>query len=129
MQRAVLAYCRNADLDAHVAQLRITYRQRRDAMLAALQEHFPAGTTWTTPQGGIFIWLTLPVGADATTLLAAALHQGVAFVPGAAFFPPSLAAPASRALRLNFSNAAPQRINEGIERLAHALRLHLERAA
>lgn len=125
VQRAVLHYCTHADLEGHIARLRAAYRERRDAMLAALARYFPAEVRWTHPGGGLFLWLTLPEGADARGLLAEALAHRVAFVPGTAFYPHIGATPAGDAraggencLRLNFSHADPARIEEGMRRLA-----------
>lgn len=106
-------------LERHAPVIIETYRQRRDAMLAALEEHFPPEASWTHPQGGMFLWVTLPTGVDAGELLRDALQQKVAFVPGAAFYPSGMGA---NKMRLNFSNATPERIFEGIARLARAVR-------
>lgn len=104
-----------AGLPAIVAR----YRERRDTMLAALAEHFPADAHWTRPTGGMFLWVTLPLGVDASDLLLAAVERGVAFVPGKSFFPNG---GGENTLRLNFSNASPERIREGIARLGSLLR-------
>ncbi len=106
-------------IEAGLGAIVARYRERRDAMLAALTEHFPATARWTHPDGGMFVWVTLPPGADAVELLPAAIEQGVAFVPGAAFYPNG---GGERTLRLNFSNASPERITEGIARLGAVLR-------
>jgi len=95
------------------------YRERRDTMLAALAEHFPADVRWTRPTGGMFLWVTLPRGIDASDLLPPAVERGVAFVPGKSFFPNG---GGENTMRLNFSNAAPERIREGIARLGSLLR-------
>jgi 2-aminoadipate transaminase len=73
-------------LDQHVKEIRAIYRERRDAMLAALAREFPAGVTWTKPQGGLFLWLTFPEWMNAADVLSAGIEQKVAFVPGAPFF-------------------------------------------
>jgi 2-aminoadipate transaminase len=117
-QRAALRFCRDNDLDAHVLELCAAYRQRRDAMLAALGEQMPAGTTWTRPEGGMFTWATLPEGIDAGALLAEAVVRRVAFVPGSAFHADGGGA---GTLRLNFTNCPPDVIREGVGRLAAAL--------
>ena len=124
-QRAVLDYCLQNDLDAHIIVLRDVYRVRRDAMLSALDRHFPSTCSWTRPDGGLFTWVTLPEGADATELLRAAVVQKVAFVPGAAFFTDGSGA---NTLRLNFSHPTPEKIEEGIRRLGGLLREQLESA-
>lgn len=106
--------------DAHTANLREVYAARRDAMLAALETHMPEGVTWTRPEGGMFIWLTLPRDMDGATLLEQAVkHQRVAFVPGQAFFADRSGA---NALRLSFSLADDAQIAEGIRRLGAAIR-------
>ncbi len=105
-------------LDEHVHLIRRVYQERRDAMLAAMEEYFPAGVKWTHPQGGMFLWVTLPEGSDATELLKQALEHNVVFVPGASFYPNG---GVSNTLRLNYSHDKPERIQEGIERLGRVL--------
>lgn len=116
-QRAVVRFCRDNDLDAHVRTLCGAYRERRDAMLAALADLMPRGTAWTRPEGGMFVWVTLPPGVEALPLLAAAIERRVAFVPGTAFH---VDGGGAGALRLNFTNSPPERIREGVARLAEA---------
>ncbi|HEV2960936.1 MAG TPA: PLP-dependent aminotransferase family protein [Candidatus Angelobacter sp.] len=111
-------------LEEHVKQLREVYRQRRDVMLQSLEEFFPTDATWTHPQGGMFLWVTMPSGFDTRELLKAAVQENVAYVPGNSFFPNS--EDGSRHMRLNFSNAAPERIREGIRRLSVAARKQME---
>jgi 2-aminoadipate transaminase len=106
---------RGGFLDRHVRATRAVYRERRDAMLRALESHFPSEVTWTRPQGGLFLWLTLPPGMDASTLLPEALRRKVAFVPGTSFFATGGGADT---LRLNFSYCSPPVIEEGVRRLA-----------
>jgi 2-aminoadipate transaminase len=106
-------------IEAGIGAIVARYRERRDVMLAALTEHFPQTARWTHPDGGMFLWVTLPDGADATEILLAAIEQGVAFVPGSAFYPNGGGA---NTMRLNFSNASPERIVEGIARLGAVLR-------
>jgi DNA-binding transcriptional MocR family regulator len=117
-QAAAARYLADNDLDGHVQGLCAAYRERRDAMLAALPHVVPPGTTWTDPDGGMFTWLRLPGDVDTAELLPAALRHDVAFVPGAAFFP---AAPDRATLRLSFTTHTPDRIEEGMARLAAAL--------
>jgi 2-aminoadipate transaminase len=128
---------RDGFLDEHVKLIRQIYRERRDAMLAALEEFFPSEVTWTHPKGGLFLWVTLPEGLDMQALFKSALEQNVAFVPGDSFYAPatrtgrnngnhgSARRDGSRHMRLNFSNAAPERIREGIRRLAAAVKSQL----
>ena len=117
-QRAVARLLESFDYDAHVSRIRMLYGERRDAMLDALGREFPSGTTWTRPEGGLFVWVGLPDGADASRLLPEALRERVAFVPGAPFF---ARAPERNFLRLNFSNRPPDLIAEGMKRLAGAV--------
>jgi 2-aminoadipate transaminase len=109
-------------LERHTPTIVDMYRERRNAMLTALQEHFPAGVRWTEPQGGMFLWVTLPETLDATNLLSDALAEKVAFVPGEAFHADGTG---RNTLRLNFSNATPERIHEGIARLGRTLEARL----
>lgn len=111
--------CRDGLLERHVPRLRAAYGERRDIMLAALAREAPAGATWTRPGGGMFLWLTLPAGADAEALLADALAARVAFVPGRSFHPGGGGA---NTMRLNFSHSGPAQIAEGVRRLGAALR-------
>jgi 2-aminoadipate transaminase len=107
-------------LDQHVKTIRAVYRERRDTMLAALRLHFPPGITWTEPQGGLFLWLTFPEWMNANDVLTAAIEQKVAFVPGESFFADGTG---RNTARLNFSNATPERIQEGVQRLARCLEI------
>jgi 2-aminoadipate transaminase len=105
---------RGGFLDRHVRTIRTVYAERRDAMLAALERHMPPGVSWTRPHGGLFLWVTLPPGLDAEVLLADALREKVAFVPGRSFFPNG---GGEGTLRLNFSYCRPELIAEGMHRL------------
>ncbi|TNJ41136.1 PLP-dependent aminotransferase family protein [Phaeobacter sp. B1627] len=109
----------DALFDPHTAALREAYRSRRDAMLAALQDHMPPGVSWTRPEGGMFIWVTLPEGLNAAALLERALaEEKVAFVPGQAFFADGSG---ENTLRLSFSNSQEAEIAEGMTRLGRIL--------
>ena len=120
-QRAVSAFFDSGAFAPHLALLRSTYGARRDALLAALQVHFPAAARWTQPAGGMFVWVELPAGMDAEVLLAKSLASiRVAFVPGSAFALPGTPA-AARYLRLTFASVTPERIHEGIGRLGALL--------
>jgi 2-aminoadipate transaminase len=116
----VLAYevCKGGFLDRHVRELRQVYATRRDAMLACLEQHMPGGVRWTRPEGGLFLWLTLPPELDARELLKPALEHKVAFVPGASFF---ATGGGQNTLRLNFSHSTPERIALGVQRLARVI--------
>ncbi len=109
-----------ACFESHIPKVRQTYRARRDAMLTALQAHMPEGVSWTKPEGGMFVWLTLPAGTSGAALLARALYTvKVAFVPGQAFFPDGSG---ENTIRLSFSNSDEDTIREGIRRLGQVLR-------
>jgi 2-aminoadipate transaminase len=110
-------------LDEHVKLIRKVYGERRDVMLAALEEMFPEEVTWTRPQGGLFLWVTMPDGIDCNELLKDAIHENVAFVPGDCFYPGG--SDGHRNMRLNFSNATPEQIREGIRRLAKVVKAQL----
>ncbi|MDO9640487.1 MAG: PLP-dependent aminotransferase family protein [Pseudotabrizicola sp.] len=108
-----------ASFDAHVAGLRAVYRARRDHMLAALAREMPAGVLWTKPEGGMFVWITLPEGMDGADLLARSLEtERVAFVPGRAFFADGSG---GNTIRLSFSRADEAAIDEGIRRLGRLI--------
>lgn len=102
---------------AWVDRLNGIYRQRRDAMVEAIDEHFPSEVRYTTPQGGLFLWATLPAAIDTTDLLARALERDVAFVPGGGAF---LDGNGTSSMRLNFSAMPSERIREGIKRIGEA---------
>ena len=115
---------RDGFLDKHVKLIRKVYGERRNVMLQALKEFFPSEVTWTHPKGGLFLWVTLPSGIDIQALFKSAIEQNVAFVPGDSFYANN-PQEGSRHMRLNFSNAAPEQIREGIRRLAAAVKSHL----
>lgn len=118
MQRALEAYITVGRYQTHLRRACREYRRRRDAMLAALTHHAPAGTQWVTPQGGLFLWLQLPDGLSANELYPVALKEGVSFAPGSLFFPGQRDQPY---LRLNFVSHSPDIIEEGIRRLSRAI--------
>jgi 2-aminoadipate transaminase len=115
----VSAYFEAGPWDAYVRSLIEIYRRRRDVMLDALAEHFPREATWTHPQGGLFIWATLPDYIDTTDLLARALEEHVAFVPGRAAF---VDGRGGSSMRLNFSGVSEDLIREGVRRLGEVVR-------
>ena len=114
-QLIVMKLLDNGLLDRQVPLLCAAYSERRDAMLAALEHYMPAGIHWTRPEGGMFLFVTLPPGWDATALLAECLGRKTAYVPGEDFHTDGSG---KNTLRLNFSNAAPALIEEGIRRIA-----------
>jgi len=117
-QRAAVEYLAAGMLGAHVERLREVYRPRLDAMLEALPEALPAGSRWTRPAGGMFVWVELSPEADALALLPTAVEEGVAFVPGAPFFAEERR---RNSLRLSFVTLSPTQISEALRRLQAAL--------
>ena len=124
----MLAYetARGGFLDGHVRRIRAVYRERRDAMLGALAREFPPGVRWSRPEGGLFLWVTLPPGVDSAAMLQDALAEKVAYVPGTTFFP---GGGGDNSFRLNFSYCRPEIIREGIRRLGAVVRRACRRLA
>lgn len=116
----ILAYevCKDGFIDGHIETIRRVYCQRRDVMLAALEQHFPEEAHWSKPDGGLFLMVSLPEYLDATELLKEAINHKVAYVPGTDFYVEG----GSNTFRLNFSNAQPVMIEEGIRRLGVLLK-------
>lgn len=122
-QFVISEYMDNFDWKGQIVAFRDMYRGRRDAMLSGLTENMPAGTTWTHPHGGFFVWVTLPEGLDAYALLPRAVTAKVAYVPGTAFFADGLG---SRNMRLSFCFPTAERILEGTRRLGEVLHNEVE---
>ena len=118
-QLFVSAYFAEADWRAYVEDLIRLYRRRRDVMFEALAEHLPPEATWTEPEGGMFLWVTLPDYLDTTDLLARALRENVAFVPGRAAY---LDGRGGSSMRLNFSGSREEEIREGVRRIGEVVR-------
>ncbi len=116
-QSIIYEFCRRGLLDSHIKKIVEVYRKKRDVMLEALEEHMPqdAGVDWTYPEGGLFLWVTLPKNLDAEKLFPKAVEKKVAYVVGSAFhFDRS----GKNTMRLNFSYPTEEQIIEGIKRLA-----------
>lgn len=113
-QLAVSAYLSEHDWLGQIKQFREMYRERRDAMIGALDDLMPAGATWNVPEGGFYVWLTLPDGLDAKAMLPRAVTARVAYVPGTAFFADGSGA---QSMRLSYCYPTPERIREGVRRL------------
>lgn len=116
-QSVVYEFCRRGLLKPHIEKIVKAYRKKRDIMIQALEKYMPkdAGIDWTHPQGGLFLWITLPEQLDAEALFPMAVEKKVAYVMGAAFhFDRS----GKNTLRLNFSYPSEEQIEEGIKRLA-----------
>ena len=117
-QFVVLDYLRHNDLDEHLVKIRDLYRDQAQAMTDAMAEFFPAEVSFTKPQGGMFLWATLPAGINTMDLFPKALARCVAFVPGEPFY----AEPGSYStMRLNFTNADADTIRDGIRRLGEVI--------
>lgn len=112
------AYMDKYDLEKHIPVICTLYKKRRDIMLQALKEYMPKGVSFTHPEGGLFIWVTMPEGINSRDVLLKCVAKKVAFVPGDAFFP---ASKKMNCMRLNFSNMPEDRIIEGIKRMAEAI--------
>ena len=122
LNQMMIAHVAETIMTDHVAMLRSTYKMRRDHMLNALEGQMPTGVEWTQPEGGMFIWVTLPVGVKSSDLLAKSLEtERVAFVPGHAFFADGAG---ENTLRLSFSCATEDKIDEGIARLGRLISNH-----
>lgn len=116
----ILTYevCKDGFIDGHIQMLRSVYRERRDVMLAALEQYFPEEARWSKPEGGLFLMVSLPDDMDSTELLKEAINHKVAYVPGTDFYIDG----GHNTFRLNFSNAQPAKIEEGIRRLGVLLK-------
>ena len=121
-QMVVYEVVKDGFLDEHIPTIRSLYANQCQVMLDAMDEHFPAGVTWTRPEGGMFIWVELPKHIDATKLLDQAIAARVAFVPGAPFYAND---PATNTLRLSFVTVPPERIREGIAVLGKLIKEQL----
>jgi len=117
-QRLLTGFLTGGHLANHLVVQRAEYKRRKEAMHAALGEHFGDIARWTDPEGGFFLWVTLDNGVDTTELFERALAEGVAFIPGSAFSPTGRF---TDALRLCFASTPPDRIHEGVTRLRRAV--------
>jgi 2-aminoadipate transaminase len=118
-QRMLHHYLTHNDIDRHIATISTAYGSQRDAMIAAIETHCPAEVSFTRPQGGMFLWMTLPPQLAAIELFERAVGKRVAFVPGTPFF---VDGGGVHNMRLNFSNADANRIEEGIRRLGRIMK-------
>jgi 2-aminoadipate transaminase len=109
---------RRGILKAHSKVIKEAYGERRHIMTASMEEHFPEGVTWTKPVGGLFLWVRTPESLNTMDLLETAVEEKVAYVPGTVFYPDGSGL---NTMRLNFSNATPDKIREGIKRLGRVL--------
>jgi 2-aminoadipate transaminase len=122
-QRMFEEYGRAGHLDRQIVASRALYARRAELITQALAAHMPDGTTWTTPHGGFYVWLTAPDGIDTVALSAAARDRKVAYVPGRPFYPGDAGA---TQIRLAYSRVADHLIDEGIRRIGEVLKTALE---
>jgi len=122
-QMAISSYLTNHDWQGQIKQFREMYRERRDAMVGALEDLMPAGCHWNVPAGGFYVWLTLPQGVNAKAMLPRAVTARVAYVPGTAFFADGFG---SSSMRLSYCYPTPERIREGVRRLAGVIEDEME---
>lgn len=122
-QMLISRYLEKFDWLGQIKAYRQTYNERRDTMLTALEDQMPEGTTWTRPEGGFYVWVTLPAGFDSAAMLPRAVTARVAYVPGTAFYADGLG---SRQLRLSYCFPTSERIEEGVRRLATVMDSELD---
>jgi 2-aminoadipate transaminase len=122
IQRAVYHYAQAGHFERHIPKIIDSYRERSDWMLDAMKRHFPSEVTWIVPEGGMFVWCTLPKGLSAQKLFAQAVANNVAYVTGSVFYANG---GGDNTLRLNFTNSTKEQIETGIERLGELFRKHL----
>lgn len=118
-QQQIAYYIEHYDFDGHIARIKGSYKKKRDLMMGAIEAHFPKEVTYIKPEGGLFLWVTVPDHIDTKELLLQCIERNVAFVPGAAFFPNSQI---KNTLRINFSNASEEEIERGILTLAEVIK-------
>jgi len=121
-QRAVYQYLIDNDLDEHILNIREVYKKQRDMMVSMIEKHFPQEIKCTKPEGGMFLWVTLPEKVSSSHLFKLAVEENVVFVPGKAFYVDS---GGENTLRLNFSNSDEEKIEDGIKRLAKVIKKNL----
>jgi DNA-binding transcriptional MocR family regulator len=121
-QRQAAYFCQMFDMEKHIKDICALYGKRRTLMYDSMKKYFPAGITFTYPQGGLFTWVTLPEQLDAKEMMPKCLAKNVAYVPGSIFYPNG---GHGNHFRLNYSNMPEDRIVEGIKRLGDVLKEEL----
>lgn len=119
-QYVVYEFAKDGALERHIEVIKKAYHRRRDVMIQALRDNFNDGTSWTEPEGGLFLWVKLANGVSASELLPQALKAGIAYVPGKYFFSDN---PDDSTMRINFCNATEENIIEGVKRLAAVVKV------
>ncbi len=117
-QRVVYQYLIDNEIDEHIEKIKEMYRNQRNMMVSMIEKYFPENVKYTKPEGGMFLWVTLPEGLSSMDLFGLAIKENVAFVPGQAFY---VDGSGINSLRLNFSNSNTEQIEEGIKRLGDAI--------
>jgi 2-aminoadipate transaminase len=118
-QRVIYRYLVDYNLDLHIEKIKVGYKKQREAMIEAMDKYFPSSVEFTRPEGGMFVWATLPEGITALEVFDEASKSNVAFVPGDPFY---VGAHNVSTMRINYTNTDEKAIEEGIRRLANAIR-------
>ena len=122
-QMVVSRYLATHDWKGQIKTYREAYQERRDAAISALEQHMPRGSTWNKPNGGFYVWVTVPEGVDTKAMLPRAITQRVAYASGTGFYADGLG---SRQLRISYCYPTPERIREGVRRLANVIKDEME---
>ncbi|MDR6597390.1 PLP-dependent aminotransferase family protein [Saccharothrix longispora] len=122
-QMVVSRYLATHDWKGQIKTYREAYRERRDAAVSALEQHMPRGSTWNKPNGGFYVWVTVPEGVNTKAMLPRAITQRVAYASGTGFYTDGLG---SRQLRISYCYPTPERIREGVRRLANVIKDEME---
>lgn len=112
-------YLKRGNIEKHIAEMAKLYGKKRDVMIASLRKYMPQGVSWTEPEGGLFLWVVMPENIDSEKMLETAIKNNVAYVMGSAFYPDGSG---KNTMRLNFSYSSFEEIDEGIKRLAKAIK-------
>ena len=123
-QHIAYEFVKRGLLTGHIETIKDAYWKKRDVMLAAMEKYFPAGVEWTRPTGGMFLWVTLPGGCDSLKMFQRAIEKNVAYVVGTAFYVGE--GEGVRSMRLNYSHASVEEIEEGIRRLGETIKEEME---
>ena len=123
-QLSISSYLSDQPWRDQIASFCDLYKVRRDAMLESLEEHFPSAATWTKPEGGFYVWATLPPEIDTKAMMPKAIVAKVAYVPGTAFYADGFG---SWSMRLSYCYPSPERIRDGIKSLGHVIKQEMER--
>jgi len=121
-QKVILQYLQDNDLDEHIAKIQNMYQQKRDLMVAELEKYFPKEVEFTRPEGGMFLWVTLPKGISAVEVFQEAIKQNIAFVPGDPFYVDKNGV---STLRLNYTNSSDEQIQRGVRAITKAIKKFL----